>query len=105
MIILYLALLIGGVALFLLSYVAQFRLASLLRTALSAAMADHRRAGTGQAIGHCAPGSACSTCCALPHCLRWVTPASTAGASVWRYSPWLGWLSWLGALAMRLLVH
>ena len=24
---------------------------------------------------------------------------------VWRYSPWLGWLCWLGALAMRLLLR
>jgi hypothetical protein len=25
--------------------------------------------------------------------------------AIWRYSPWLGWLCWLGALAMRLLLH
>ena len=25
--------------------------------------------------------------------------------TVWRYGPWLGWLCWLAALGMRLMLH
>ena len=102
MIILYLALLVAGIGLFLLSYVAQFRLATLMRTRYPqhwkiVAEPEHGKA------------SALRTWVRMQHVLR--SPALPAlgdatidsGQRVWRYSPWLGWVCWLAALAMRLL--
>jgi hypothetical protein len=104
MIILYLSLLMGGVALFLLSYIAQFRLASLLR---------HRYPQQWQIVAEPEAGkrSGFRTWIRMQHVLRSPALPALGDASinrwrqVWRYSPWLGWISWLGALAMRFLVH
>lgn len=104
MIFLYLTLLLAGVGLFVLSYVAQFRLASLLR---------QRYPQHWQIIAESTHGkaSALRGFVRMQHVLR--SPALPAlgdasidrWRSVWRYSPWLGWLSWLAAVAMRLLLR
>jgi len=104
MIILYLALLIGGVGLLLLSYLAQFRLAALLRK---------RYPQHWQIIAEPENGktSAFRTWIRMQHVLR--SPALPAlddtaidrWRQVWRFSPWLGWLCWFAALAMRLLLR
>jgi hypothetical protein len=80
-------------------------LASPDAQALSAAMEDHRGTGTGKA-------SALRTWVRMQHAIALAGAAcaggcrpSTAGCALWRYSPWLGWLCWLAALAMRLLLH
>ncbi|MDE2154407.1 MAG: hypothetical protein KGJ32_00715 [Xanthomonadaceae bacterium] len=104
MIILYLGLLLGGVGLFVLSFVAQFRLAALLRQRHPQqwriiAEPEHGRA------------SAWRTWIRLQHALR--SPALPAMGDtildgwrrLWLYSPWLGWLCWLAALAMRMLLR
>ncbi len=104
MIYLYLALLFAGVGLFALSYVAQFRLASLLRQRYP----QHWQIITDAEHGK---DSALRRFVRMQHVLR--SPALPAlgdagmdrWRSVWRYSPWLGWLSWLAALAMRLLLR
>lgn len=101
---LYLGLLTGGVGFFLLSYIAQFRLASLMRK---------RYPQHWQIVAEPEQGkpSAFRTWIRMQHVLR--SPALPALGDeainrwrmVWRCTPWLGWLSWLGALAMRLFVH
>ncbi len=104
MIILYLGLLVAGVSLFLLSYVAQFRLTALLR---------ERYPQHWQVIVEPEHGktSAWRTWIRMQHVLRSPALPALGDASInrwrdiWRYSPWLGWLSWLAALAMRLLLH
>jgi hypothetical protein len=104
MIILYLALLVAGGSLFVLSYVAQFRIARLMRRRYPqhwkvVAEPEHGKA------------SAFRTWVRMQHVLR--SPALPAledatidgWQRVWRFSPWLGWACWLAALAMRLLLH
>lgn len=104
MIVLYLALLVGGVGLFLMSYLAQFRLAALLRQRYPEhwrviAEPDHGKA------------SAFRTWIRMQHVLRSPVMPALGDASingwrtVWRYGPWLGWLCWLAALGMRLMLH
>ncbi|HWU78077.1 MAG TPA: hypothetical protein VN043_16380 [Rhodanobacter sp.] len=103
MIFLYLGLLGAGVGLFVLSYVAQFRLAALLRK---------RYPQHWQIIAEAEQGrpSVVRSFMRMQHVLR--SPALPAlgdetidrWRNVWRYSPWLGWLSWLAALGMRLLL-
>lgn len=104
MIALYLALLASGVGLFVLSYVAPFRVAARLR--------DHYPQHW-QVIVDAAPGrlSAFRTWVSMQQVLR--SPALPAlddtiirrWRIVWRYSQWVGWLCWLSALAMRLWLH
>jgi hypothetical protein len=104
MIVLYLALLVGGVGLFVVSYIAQFRLATLLRK---------RYPQHWQVIAEPEHGktSAFRTWIRMQHVLR--SPVLPALGDVtinrwrhaWRYGPWLGWLCWFAALAMRLLLH
>jgi hypothetical protein len=85
MIVLYLALLASGVGLFVLSYVAPFRVAALLSGfRIWASMQQVLRSPALPALGDAAID-------------RW--------RLVWRYSQWLGWLCWLAALAMRLWLH
>ncbi len=101
MIVIYLALLFGGVGLLVLSYVAQFRLASLLR---------RRYPQQWKIVAEPEQGkpSPWRTWVRLQHVLR--SPALPAlddptinrWQRIWRVSPWLGWLCWLAALAMRL---
>jgi hypothetical protein len=104
MIILYLSLLVGGVGLFVLSYIAQFRLAAVLRKRYPQhwqiiAEPEHGKTSTFR------------TWVRMQHVLR--SPALPAlgdaainrWRQIWRYSPWLGWLCWLAALTMRLLLH
>jgi hypothetical protein len=104
MIVLYLALLAAGVALFVLSYVAQFRLAALLR---------RRYPQHWQVIVEPAPGtvfqpSAWRRWTRMQGVLRSPALPALRDASInrwrnlWRSAPWLGWLCWLGALALRL---
>ena len=102
MIIIYLALLTAGVCLFVLSYVAQFRLAALLRV---------RYPQHWQVIVETDRGkpSAWRRWIRMQHVLR--SPALPAlgdqtinrWRNLWRYGPWLGWLCWIATLAMRLL--
>lgn len=100
-IVLYLSLLVAGVSLFALSFVAQYRLAALLRQRYPQhwqiiAAADHARP------------SAWRRWARMQQVLR--SPALPAlgdraidrWRNLWRLSPWLGWLCWLGALATRL---
>jgi hypothetical protein len=104
MIILYLTLLIGGVGLLLLSYLAQFRLAALLRKRYP----QHWQIITEPEHGKT---SAFRTWIRMQHVLR--SPALPAlddaainrWRQIWRFSPWLGWLCWFAAIAMRLLLH
>lgn len=104
MIILYLALLLGGISLFALSYVAQFRIAGLMRGRYAQQWKIIAEPEHGKASGF-------RTWIRLQHALR--SPALPALADtdidrwqrIWRYSPWLGWVCWLAALAMRLWLH
>lgn len=104
MIILYLLLLAAGVTLFALSYAALFKLAAILRQRYPQhwqviVEADHGKA------------SAWRTWVRMQQVVR--SPALTVlgyvsinrWISIWRYSPWLGWLCWLAALSMRLMLH
>jgi hypothetical protein len=104
MIILYLGLLACGVGLFVLSYVAPFRVAALLRQRYP----QHWQVITDAAGGRL---SGFRTWASMQQVLR--SPALPALGDVainrWqairRYSQWLGWACWLGALAMRLWLH
>lgn len=104
MIALYLALLTAGIGLFVLSYVAQFRLASLLRR-------NHPQQWKIIAEPEDGKANRWRTWIRLQHALR--SPALpalddaaiTGWRRIWLYSPWLGWLCWLAALAMRLLLR
>lgn len=104
MITLYLALLATGIGLFVLSYVAQFRLATLLRQRYPQHWKIIAEPEQGKA-------TAFRIWIRMQHALR--SPALPALGDmainrwqrVWRYSPWLGWVCWLAALAMRLLLH
>ena len=104
MIILYLALLVVGGSLFVLSYVAQFRIAALIRNRYPQQWKIIAEPEHGKA-------SALRTWVRMQHVLRSPALPALEDASidgwqrVWRYSPWLGWPCWLAALAMRLLLH
>lgn len=102
MIVFYLALLIVGVGLFTLSFVAQFRLTTLLRK---------RYPQHWQVIVESDRGkpSAWRHWLRMQNVLR--SPALPAlrdssinrWRNLWRYGPWLGWLCWVGALTIRVL--
>ena len=100
MIVLYLALLCGGLVFFVGSYVAQYRVASLLRR-------DYPQQWAIVAVPEQGRPSAVRTWVRLQHVLRSSALSALDDAvinrwlRVWRYSPWLGWLCWLGALGMR----
>jgi hypothetical protein len=104
MITLYLALLAGGIGLFLLSYFAQFRVARLLRT---------RYPQQWKIIAEPEHGKISNfrIWIRMQHVLRSPALPALGDATinvwrrVWRYGPWLGWLCWLGALSMRLLLR
>lgn len=104
MIVLYLGLLVAGVALFVLSYAAHFRVAALLRQRYPQQWKIIAEPENGKS-------GAMRTWMRMQYALR--SPALPAledaavnrWRAIWRYSPWLGWLCWLGALAMRLLLH
>ena len=104
MIILYLTLLVAGVIAFALSYVAQFRLARLMRERYP----QHRKIIAEPESGK---ASGFRTWVRMQHAMR--SPAMPAlddstisqWLRLWRYSPWFGWLCWLAALAMRLLLR
>jgi len=97
----YLGLLFAGVALFVLSYVAPFRVARLMRQRYP----QHWQVVTESANGRT---GAVHTWMRMQYVLR--SPALPAlqdrdidrWRGIWRYSQWLGWLCWLAALAMRL---
>ena len=104
MIALYLALLACGVGLFVLSYVAPFRVAALLRQRYP----EHWQTITAPEHGRI---SGFRTWARMQQVLRSPALPALGDAAierwryVWRYSQWLGWLCWLGALAMRLWLH
>lgn len=97
----YLGLLLLGLVLFVLSYLAPFRVAALLRQRYP----QHWQVVTESIKGR--PG-ALQVWVRMQYVLR--SPALPALADraidrwrgLWRYSQWLGWLCWLAALAMRL---
>ena len=102
MIIIYLALQPAGVCLLVLSYAAQFRLATLLRVRYPQHWRVIAEADQGKP-------SAWRRWIRMQHVLR--SPALPAlgdstinrWRNLWRFGPWLGWLCWIGALTMRLL--
>jgi len=102
MITLYLALLLVGVIAFVLSYVAQFRLASLMRQRHPQQWKIIAEPESGQSSG-------IRTWVRMQHAMRSPAIAVLEDAAinrwlrVWRISPLLGWACWLAALAMRLL--
>lgn len=102
MIIAYLALLAVGVSLFVLSCVAQFRLAALLRIRYPQHWQVIVEADRGKP-------SAWRSWVRMQHVLRSPAlpalgdPAINRWRNLWRCGPWLGWLCWMIALAMRLL--
>jgi hypothetical protein len=97
----YLGLLAAGVVLFVLSYVAPFRVAALMR---------QHHSQHWQVVAESAGGKlgALRTWVRMQYVLR--SPALpllddrdiNRWRGIWRYSQWLGWLCWLAALAMRL---
>lgn len=101
MIALYLGLLGSGLALFILSYVAPFRVAKRLREHYPQHWQTIVEAASGRL-------SAFRLWVNMQGILR--SPALPAlndtginrWSLIWRYSQWLGWLCWLGALGMRL---
>ncbi len=101
MIALYLALLASGVGLFVLSYVAPFRVAALLRRRYPEHWQVVTAADNGKVSGF-------RTWARMQHVLRSPAMPALGDADVnrwcliWRYSQWLGWLCWLAALAIRL---
>ncbi len=105
MILSYLALLIAGVGLFVLSYVAQFRLAALLRKRYP----QHWQVIVEADQGKSSQPSTWRRWIRMQNVLRSPALPALRDASItrwrnlWRYGPWLGWLCWLGALALRLL--
>ena len=97
----YLLLLVAGVSLFALSFVAQYRLATLLRQRYPQhwqiiAAADQARPSAWRRWARMQQVLRSPALPALgdPEIDRW--------RNLWRLGPWLGWLCWLGALAMRL---
>ena len=104
MIFAYLTLLAAGVTLFALSYVAQFRLAALLRRRYP----QHWQVIIEPDRGTSSKLSAWRRWIRMQHVLR--SPALPAlrdaainrWRNLWRFGPWLGWLCWLGALSLRL---
>ncbi|MHA6204213.1 hypothetical protein ACXU4B_07315 [Dyella soli] len=100
MIELYLTLLASGVACFLLHFLAQYRVATLLRR-------DHRHEWQIIAEPDGQPASPLRTWIRLQLALKSpVLPALEHAAitqwrRVWRYAPWVAWLCWFGALAMQ----
>jgi hypothetical protein len=103
MIILYLVLLVAGVCLFALSYFAQFRLAQVMKQRYPQHWQIIAEPDAGKA-------SILRTWIRMQHAFR--SPAMPALGDalidrwlrIWRYSPWLGWICWLAALGMRLLL-
>ena len=101
MLALYLGLLVAGVVLFMLSYVAPFRVATLMRQRHQ----QHWQVVAESTKGKIGP---LRTWLRMQYELR--SPeialldarAINRWRSVWRYSQWLGWLCWLAALAIRL---
>lgn len=104
MITLYLLLLTAGIGLFVLSYVAQFRLAALLRQRYPQQWKIIAEPEQGKA-------TAFRIWIRMQHALRSPALPALGDAAidrwqrVWRCSPWLGWVCWLAALAMRLLLR
>lgn len=101
---LYLTLLTGGMGLFLLSYVAQYRIAARLRR-------QHPRQWRIIAEPEFGKPSRLRSWMRLQHALRSAALAALDDRTldrwqgIWRVTPWLGWLCWLAALAMRLSLH
>jgi hypothetical protein len=104
MILLYLALLVAGVVLFVLSYVAQFRLATLMRQRYPQHWKIIAEPESGKP-------SRFRTWVRMQHAMRSPAMAVLDDSTInnwlrtWRYSPWIGWLCWLAALAMRFLLR
>ena len=100
MIELYLMLLVAGVVSFVLHFVAQYRVASLLRN-------KHPQQWQIIAEADGRPTTPWRTWLRLQLALRSpVLPALdddgiTRWRRLWRYCPWVAWLCWFGALAMQ----
>ncbi|MEO7065836.1 MAG: hypothetical protein ABI114_02910 [Rhodanobacter sp.] len=101
---LYLGLLTAGITFFLLSYIAMYQLSRMLRR-------QYPQYWKIIAVPETDKPSRLRTWMRLQHALR--SPALlalgdvplTRWRSVWRYSPWLGWLCWFAAISMRLLTR
>ena len=104
MIVLYLGLLIAGLVLFAASFVAQWCVAQRMRRA-------HPRQWQIIASTEHGPATAFQTWIQLQRALQSpVLPALddariTNWRRVWRFAPGLGWLCWLAAVGLRLLLH
>jgi hypothetical protein len=100
MIALYLLLLVAGVVLFLLHFLAQYRVASLLRT-------RHEAQWKIIAEPDNMPASPLRIWMRLQLALRSpILPALEDAAltrwrRVWRYCPWAAWLCWFAALGLQ----
>ncbi|HEY9134082.1 MAG TPA: hypothetical protein VIM98_20210 [Dyella sp.] len=97
---LYLGLLLAGVICFLLHFLAQARIASLLRE-------RHRHEWEiialpdGQRIGALRVWMRLQLALRSPVLPALEDRAITHWRRVWRYAPWLAWLCWFGALALQ----
>ncbi len=104
MIVLYLGLLLAGVLMFALSLVAQWLVARRLRSA-------HPRQWQIITTPDDGKATRLQIWTRLQRALRSpVLPALhdphiTGWRRVWRFGPWLGWLCWIVATSMRLLLH
>ena len=104
MIALYLGLLLVGVTLFALSFVAQWQVAQRLRY-------DHPRQWQIISAPDGGHATGLQIWTRLQRALRSpILPQLhdrriTAWRRVWRFGPWLGWLCWVAAISMRLLLH
>lgn len=104
MIILYLGLLVAGLILFAASFIAQWCIAQRMRKA-------HPRQWEIIATPDEGPATGFKTWIRLQRALQSpVLPALedariTNWRRVWRFAPGVGWLCWLAAVGMRLLLH
>lgn len=101
---LYAGLLLAGVICFLLHFIAQYRIAGILRTHYP----DQWRIIAVPEEGR---GNPLRTWARLQHVLRSAAPALFENRQlnrwhgIWKLTPWLAWPCWLAALALQYTAH